>query len=59
MESEDPKLPAVRSIAWLDGARGFTIRVEVEISFEIVKFDSRLRRARRPNMIDQLFFRFD
>ena len=28
MESEEPKLPNVRSIAWLDGGRRFTIRVE-------------------------------
>src|SRR4051794_187677 len=28
MESEEPKLPAVRSIAWLDGWRGYSQLVE-------------------------------
>jgi hypothetical protein len=32
MESEEPKLPAVRSIAWLDGGRGFMAKVEQERS---------------------------
>jgi hypothetical protein len=28
MENKEPKLPAVRSIAWLGGWRGFEVRVE-------------------------------
>jgi hypothetical protein len=32
MESLESKLPAVRSIAWLDGGGGFTVRVEQDRS---------------------------
>jgi hypothetical protein len=32
MEGEEPKLPAVRSIAWLDGGRGFMMRAEQDRS---------------------------
>ena len=60
MESEGPKLPAVRSIAWLGGWRGFKFGIEPKELFDgllclaAVSGQTHLLSLDLPEMIKQL-----